>query len=737
MKPVLLICWIALFSFNLCFAQVVIKTFKKTEIRDSGYFNKSSKFKDIRLSESNISAALVKEKNIQLKDIKRFDHKFDTVISLTKLMNWEQAGKFSVCRIKISVPDAPSIRLYFKKIDLPDSTEMYIYNGNKTTILGPITRKDNTRKNQLWGTNVFIDSSVFIEIKVATAQKSKIILDLNNILFGFRKNEPSPIENDKLDSLQTAYFGQSSSCNINVLCSTGSGYDKERAGVGLVLLPDGSCSGFMVNDVCNSMTPYFMTAYHATNGRSPSDWQYIFHYWSPTCSPNQDGNYSLLFNGASVLATWIQSDFSLLQLYEQPSINSGITYLGWSRSTTAPSSSVGIHHPYGDVMKIAVENNTASVGNIQGYSNTGWRVLFDLGAVESGSSGSPLFDPNKLVVGQLYSSTQPNLPCNTQSGGTNYGRFDVSWDGGGSSGTRLKDWLDPTNTGATSMATLDPINDFALSGANTFCSGSQTYTFATLPSGMSLSSWSISPLSGVVSMSTSGNMATLTYVSDGMVTLTATISNSCSNGTIQVQKIIGVGGPTLSFYIDPLWYTENHIYCTNSFDNNFQIISGALTNVTAFEWGISPSTVIDANGWLEERGVYFSSGGYYQIYARAKNSCGYGSSGTATLNIYVNDNCTGGLSVKNKFENITAESSNAFTLYPNPAGNVLYVTTPDNIDVRHGLLRIIDISGREVKRNISLSKGQTNVNIAMLSKGNYLVEITDGKKKYSKKLIKK
>ena len=37
----------------------------------------------------------------------------------------------------------------------------------------------------------------------------------------------------------------------------------------------------------------------------------------------------------------------------------------------------------------------------------------------------------------------------------NYGRFDRSWTGGGTNTTRLSNWLDPTNTGRT---TLDGIN---------------------------------------------------------------------------------------------------------------------------------------------------------------------------------------------------------------------------------------------------------------------------------------
>ena len=32
-----------------------------------------------------------------------------------------------------------------------------------------------------------------------------------------------------------------------------------------------------------------------------------------------------------------------------------------------------------------------------------------------------------------------------------YGRLDVSWEGGGSSSTRLKDWLDPNGTGTNNV----------------------------------------------------------------------------------------------------------------------------------------------------------------------------------------------------------------------------------------------------------------------------------------------
>ncbi len=111
-------------------------------------------------------------------------------------------------------------------------------------------------------------------------------------------------------------------------------------------------------------------------------------------------------------------------------------------------------------MKISIENNLASVGSVRNFPNTAWRVVWDQGTVEGGSSGSPLFDNgNHKIIGQLFSNTQPTTqPCNQAIGGSNYGRFDVSWDGGGTPSTRLRDWLDPENTNAISTNTTSVAN---------------------------------------------------------------------------------------------------------------------------------------------------------------------------------------------------------------------------------------------------------------------------------------
>lgn len=646
-------------------AQVTIRKVKEPTIQEKGYFNQSFKAKEITVSELSLKSAIAREASTSVRGLIRSSHLLDTAISLTTFAKWEEIEKNSVTRIKISASRVPSLQLYFRRLTLPERAEMYIYDAGKTTILGPITNKENGNKNQLWGTNIFEGNSVIVEIKVPTELKSKLSINVAKILFGISTEERNKRKYNVLkDSLTTEHFDESGPCNVNILCAAGSGFDVERRAVALILMPDGACcSGFMVNDVCNSRTPYLMTAYHATTGRDPGDWQYIFHYWSPQCSPNQDGSYSLLFNGATLKSTWIETDFSLLQLDDQPPINSGITYLGWSRSSTAATSSVCISHPYGDVMKIATDNSGPSVGNIQGYSNTGWRNLYDDGAVEPGSSGSPMLDQNRRAVGQLYSNTQPTTtPCNTQTGGSNFGRFDISWDGGGTSSTRLKDWLDPNNVSPTTLNTFDPLNQYVIVGADVVCT-SEGYSLSSLPSNVTFNSWSISPGTSA-SLSSSGTSATVTNVNGGPVTLSASVTNACSS-TFNITKNLTVGTPTVTFDIAGYPYTDPECHEVGGFYTyRASLATGTPGTWLGYDWGWRNLTTSGVSTDPTIYGVDYTfmppDPGTYEIWVKPTNGCGSGVESKITV-------------TAEYFCWLMRSSNTSLSVYPNPVQDVITV----------------------------------------------------------------
>lgn len=417
---------------------------------------------------------------------------------------------------------------------------MYISNGNGTMLTGPITASENNN-NSTWGSDVYSGDAILIEIKIPVSEKESLLLEIGSVAYGYKN-----IFSEK------SGFGQSGSCNINVLCTQGTPWANERKAVCKILNASGTswCSGSMVMNTCNTNMPYLLTACHcyvAPNAGSVSQWRFIYHYWSPTCSPTQDGDTSLLFNGAQHKAHWSTSDFALLQLNQIPSSSSDITYAGWTNSSVAATSGTGIHHPNGDVMKISLDYDPLTRNADYGWDVTAhWQVAWDDGVTEGGSSGSPLFDQSHRIIGQLHGG--PSV-CGGSVLKDYYGSFDMSWTGGGTDTTRLSNWLDPGNTGTTSTNTTnvsaltDVSLNLSISGADNFCSGSELYTLNGVPPGLSVT-WSSSNPS-IATISATGNPATVTKVGSGTVTVTGTVSGSCIL-TSSKTKTLHIGTPDMS-----------------------------------------------------------------------------------------------------------------------------------------------------------------------------------------------
>ena len=98
-----------------------------------------------------------------------------------------------------------------------------------------------------------------------------------------------------------------------------------------------------------------------------------------------------------------------------------------------------------------------------------WRVQWAYTAngrsiIEGGSSGSPVFDADGYIMGDLTGHIGSNT-CASPSPAW-YGKVWYSWDQNGvTSATRLKDWLDPVNSGETKLpglhhAVMPPVVDF-------------------------------------------------------------------------------------------------------------------------------------------------------------------------------------------------------------------------------------------------------------------------------------
>ena len=84
-------------------------------------------------------------------------------------------------------------------------------------------------------------------------------------------------------------------------------------------------------------------------------------------------------------------------------------------------------------MKVSRDNQAPGKIN---YSNPlfVWEILsqyngWEYGASEGGSSGSPLFDPDGRIIGQLYGGSSECTGLSDNGASDIYGRVDKSWNG--------------------------------------------------------------------------------------------------------------------------------------------------------------------------------------------------------------------------------------------------------------------------------------------------------------------
>lgn len=452
----------------------------------------------------------------------------------------------------------------------------------------------------------------------------------------------------------TPGFGASAPCHNNINCEVGHNWQDVSNSVAMVLLANNTrhCSGVLLNNSCQNLTPYFLTAFHCVdvgpgadlgNGNltpneidAAEDWVFRFQYKSPACN-GSDAVLFYSFSGSQFRAAFQDTDFALFELNSRPNASTGITYSGWTSTTTPASSSVGIHHPNGDVMKISIDENPAtSVGWFQ--PNTHWRVNFNDGVVQHGSSGSPLFNQDRLVVGQLHGNQNYStlIPYCDQPIGE-YGRFDVSWVGDSTNATRLSNWLDPLGVGG---GTITTITIPSITGPDRICATNTNFTLQNVPAGQTVS-WAVTPTHLFPSTGRSGTGTTAALraassSSSGLATLTYTIDTDC--GEYQVQKQLWVGVPDTGMQVEAYYYPicMNEYTYINAFYDPFNANppGNKASDITNFIWeqpsGVSCFTAGTKN---EVLACWFTNPDNYIVRVRAVNSCGQGALRTVHFNV--------------------------------------------------------------------------------------------------------
>ncbi len=394
----------------------------------------------------------------------RFGFNNHTNINTTNAGSWfELPNGARLWLVKVKCEGALTVNLTFEQTTIPEGNQLFVYNAAKDFILGALTQ-EHIYDGQL-GTELIPGEEAIIEYYVAPKNNYGHV-QLATVTHGYRT----------ANEFMEKAFGSSGSCNMNVNCPDGLQWTPQRnSAVMLVSGGSGFCSGALINNTQNDGKPYVLTANHCYS--NPASWVFRFNWQSSTCSnPGASPTFQSL-SGAVLRSRRTPSDFCLVEI-TGGLVNGTVPldynpyFSGWDKSGTIPTSTVSIHHPSGDIKKISFDDNPAAISQAMGSTeaNSTWTVQWDRNTTtEGGSSGSPLFDQNHRIIGQLWGG---GASCQNLTAPDYYGRVSSSWEPAGSNSTnQLKYWLDPLNSGAAFIDGFDPTNastvalDAAISGA--------------------------------------------------------------------------------------------------------------------------------------------------------------------------------------------------------------------------------------------------------------------------------
>lgn len=366
-----------------------------------------------------------------------------------------------IYRFRVSSPNALGLMVYFDNFRLAKGAKLWVFNSDRTSFAGVYSVKDNYSEDGHFLTSNVLGNDVIVEY-LEPAHYQTPNFTISKIYHYFRG----------LKSSNGNGFRASGSCMINAACPEGDAKPAARDAACRILIvsssSSGYCSGSLVNNTSEDRTPYILTANHCVKDLGTgdvADWEFDFNYASEYCNTPASEPIPLKFKGCTIMASSgsdfgdFSSDFLLVKLNSFLTTSSyDFTFLGWDRSDSNFWGNYCYHHPNGDIKKVSTSldwTSKASFGN--NVANTHLEVSWSRtntghSVTDVGSSGSALVNNDGKLIGTLTGGT---TSCSNVSGIDLYGRFFMHWDRFGlAANRRVKNWLDPANTGATTIRSM-------------------------------------------------------------------------------------------------------------------------------------------------------------------------------------------------------------------------------------------------------------------------------------------
>lgn len=327
-----------------------------------------------------------------------------------------KAGR--VWTARIASAGAHGMRLRFEEVRLPAGVEVVVYDtAHPEQVEGPFDADYLAGRSAFWSSTVFAED-VTVECRVPEGAD----------LPAFQVTEVTHRYVALGTEGKSAEAKAAGSCNIDLACEP-AWLETSRAVAGIGSVSASGelfCTGCLLNDSNPaSGTDYFLTADHCIAGQSDADTaEFYWNYQAASCgaTPPNPATVPRTIGGAAILSARSRenlNDHCFLRL--RGTVPAGVAFAGWT-STSPESGEVvtGIHHPDGDYKRISFGTATAADANY-------WRVQWTRGVTEPGSSGSPVFNAQHQVIGQLFGGLSSCDNTNPSLQNDDYGRFDVTF----------------------------------------------------------------------------------------------------------------------------------------------------------------------------------------------------------------------------------------------------------------------------------------------------------------------
>ena len=357
--------------------------------------------------------------------VRELPQPYDT--TKAKKSAWSTASDGTkVWAIVVESPTATGLRLGLDGVVLPEGATIRVASfTDPTHVAGPYGQAALVPGERFWTETVF-DQAVVLECQAPREADETVF----SVSIGHVAHLYVPLDN--------LFLPKVGNCHNDVTCADSNWRSTGNSVAGIGTIGESGvlwCTGTLLNDLAQDFTDYFLTANHCVaNQTEASTTEYYWFYQTSTCNgtPPNPASVSRTGLGADYLAgrTRTQAnDFTFLKLRQ--TTPGGVVYSGWTASHPGSGAAVkGIHHPDGSYKRISHGALTSDDANY-------WHMRWSSGVTEPGSSGSPLFNSSRQVIGQLYGGYSS---CTLQSGIDDYGRFGVTYP-------LVSKWLSPWDSG--------------------------------------------------------------------------------------------------------------------------------------------------------------------------------------------------------------------------------------------------------------------------------------------------